>query len=488
MEACALNSGRMSVRSGITAALAAGVSLGAGAPLGREGPAVHIGASVSAWLAERLGLDRNQSLALLGCGAAAAVTVSFNTPIAAVIFALEVIVGYYTLRVFAPVVIAAMVAVVVRHALFHEDTAFTLPDYVMASLWELLPFALLGVCGALVARLVIAIVAATQWSWQRLDTPLWLRPTVAGLFIGLLALPMPLLLSVGTEGIAQAYQGQLATSLLLSLLIAKILAVGIAMGSGFAGGVFSPAVYIGAMLGGASWLLTAWLPWSVSEQGVYAIVGTAAVASAMLGAPISTMLIVFELTHNYQITLGVMTAAAFASTVMQLGPHSSFFRWQLARRNVNLTAGRDLSLLMTHRVGSLVSSRYLKVGINIGVAELERRMGREHQRIALFVDDEGRFHGSIGIGELVSHAIEHDPEGPAIAAARPADYRVLRSTNIVTALQSMAENQADYVPAIDDDSEGDTPPAVAGVILKNDLLTEHYNVMKRARQHEFGIT
>ena len=152
MEASAMRAGRMDVRSGGIVALATWVSLGSGAPLGREGPAVHIGASLSAWLAEHLGLDRSQSIALLGCAAAAAVTASFNTPIAGVLFALEVIVGYYSLRVFTPVVVAAMGAVIVRRSVYGSGPEFILPDYSIGSFWELLAFAALGLVAALVVQ------------------------------------------------------------------------------------------------------------------------------------------------------------------------------------------------------------------------------------------------------------------------------------------------------------------------------------------------
>jgi len=187
MEACALNGARMPTRSGIAAALAAAVSLGAGAPLGREGPAVHIGASISAWLATRLGLDHKQSLALLGCGAAAAVAVSFNAPVAAVIFALEVIVGYYTLRVFAPVVIAAMLAMVVRNSFLADAPMFTLPPYSLNSFWELLPIAFLGIVGAFCARALIVLTGGVSDGFERVGIPRWLRPAVAGAMIGVTA-------------------------------------------------------------------------------------------------------------------------------------------------------------------------------------------------------------------------------------------------------------------------------------------------------------
>jgi len=192
MEACAFNSGRMGVRSGVMAAIAAAVSLGSGAPLGREGPAVHIGASISAWFAEHLGLDRSQTLALLGCGAAAAVTTSFNAPIAGVIFALEVVVGYYTLRVFAPVVIASLAAVAVHGYFFGSAPLFELEPMQPHSLFELPLFALLGVLAGLMVTLFIYSLEALRSGWERSALPLWSRPAVAGLIIGIIAIQQKL--------------------------------------------------------------------------------------------------------------------------------------------------------------------------------------------------------------------------------------------------------------------------------------------------------
>jgi len=486
MEACAMNSARMSVRSGIGAAIAAALSIGVGAPLGREGPAVHIGSSISAWIAEKLGLDRRQSLALLGCGAAAAVAVSFATPIAAVIFALEVIVGYYTLRVFAPIVIATMVAVVVRELFIGGESLFYLPDYTLSSPWELILFALLGILGAGASWLVIRLVVVCQKGWEVVGLPRWIRPAIAGCLLGIVAVELPLILSVGTEAISQALRGEMPTDMLLALLLFKVLLVGVAIGSGFAGGVFSPALYIGALLGGAFWLLASMTGLTLAQQGVYAVVGTAAVASAMLGAPISTILIVFELTRNYDITLGVMTAAAFASTTMSLTGHGSFFRWQLAQRAVNISAGRDISLLMMHRVEHLLNQRFTSVSPESTVGELESKMGVQRQRLAMIVDEEGVFYGSLTLPLVVAHAMEEGLDHPATAAAIDADFSASASMNIVTAVQRMAEQQVEYLPVVDDtDSER---PLLLGVVNKSDLLAEHYDVIKREREAEFGVT
>lgn len=486
MEACALNSARMTVRSGLGGALAAALSLGVGAPLGREGPAVHIGASISAWLAEKFGLDHKDSLALLGCGAAAAVAFSFNTPIAAVIFALEVIVGYFTLRVFAPVVIAAMAAMVVREYFMGSHAMFPVMPHSIESQWELVLFALLGVCGALLAKSLLILTAGFQTLWTWSKVPRWSHAAIAGALFGMLAVPLPYILGIGFEGTLLALSGVLDSDLLFYLLVAKLVVVCLALSSGFAGGVFGPAIFLGSMLGGLFWVIASHLGVTLSEQGVYATIGMAAVASAVLGAPISTVLIVFELTRDYGITLGVMTAAAFASTVMQSGKHGSFFRWQLARRNVNLTRGRDISLLMTHRVELLISNEFLVAKPNITTGKLESAMGLKRQRLAVLVDENDQFLGSVSLSSLISHAIDNGMDSPAIDASFGTSYSITAMTNIVTAVQTMAEKKLEFVPVVETD--GDDKIILLGVVTKSDLLAEHYDVVKRAREEEFGIT
>jgi len=487
MEACAMNSARMPTRSDVFAALAAAVSLGSGAPLGREGPAVHIGASMSAWMAERLQLDRSQSLALLGCGAAAAVTVSFNAPVAAVIFALEVIVGYYTLRVFA--------------------------DYALGDFWELPIFAIIGALGAGVVYLVIGVAHTSRAGWERVSIPQWLRPMFAGAVFGIVALQLPMVLSVGFEATDTALRSAMPMDLVVPLLVAKLVLVGLAIGSGCAGGVFSPAVFLGALLGVTVWLLMQWL-------GPAAL----AVASAMLGAPISTVLIVFEMTRDYDITVAVMVAAAVATTVMQSGPWGSFFRWQLATRSVNITTGRDISLLMTHQVKDLISDRYTTAPISEGVLPLQAQLGRERCRVALLLDENKQFVGSVSLAALLAHWHAQDdinvdkiseaksnkikkkklrkkddaaeagsqselaevPVHPLLACMAPRDVAINSSTNIVNALNLMADRQLDYLPVVDNLASDE--PLIQGIIMKSDLLSAHYDVVKQARQDEFGIT
>ncbi len=484
IEASAMRSGRMDVRSGGIAALAVWVSLGSGAPLGREGPAVHIGASLTAWLAELLGLDRTQSMTLLGCAAAAAVTASFNTPIAGVLFALEVILGYYALRVFAPVVVAAMGAIIVRQSVYGSGAEFSLPDYVIGSFWELLVFALLGLLAALMVQLFIYSVMGVQWFWEKSHVPMWARPALAGVLIGGLALIVPLSLGVGYEGTSMALNEELPIALMMGLLIAKLVGGSAALGSGFAGGVFSPSLFMGAMLGGVVWFVVdTFVPLAVSSQGVYSVVGMAAFASAMLGAPISTLLIVFELTVDYDLVIAVMLASAMASTFMQVMPHGSFFRWQLYKRGINLQTGKEYSLLRTRNIDDLICQNYIRVSPDLSVAEVEEAMCAGNRYIAIINNQKGEFEGSFSTDDVIVCGASAGREVNCEFAKNSANYSIPKSTSLIAALQKLNELESTYAPVvrtIDDMVE------VVGVVFKIDVVNAMYDMMRQARSDETG--
>jgi len=304
----------------------------------------------------------------------------------------------------------------------------------------------------LLAKSLLAITGGFErvWQWSRL--PRWSHPAVAGLLFGALAVPLPYILGIGFEGTLLALNGALESNLLFYLLVAKLVVVCLAISAGFAGGVFGPAIFLGSMLGGLFWVLASSVGLSLSDQGVYATIGM----------------------------------AAFASSVMQTGEHGSFFRWQLARRNINISGGRDISLLMTHRVEQLISSDYVVAEPHMTIGELESLMGVERQRLAIFIDEDSQFAGSVSLSLLIAHAIEHGMDKPAIEASIDVDYSITDMTNIVTAVQKMAERELEFIPVVS--SETTARSELLGVVTKSDVLAEHYDVVKRAREEEFGVT
>ena len=351
IEAGALHRGDMSLRTGLVSALASAISLGAGASAGREGPAVHLGASVAAFLDRKFLLKPAAKRVLLASGAAAAVSASFNAPIAGVLFAHEVILGHFALSAFVPTVLAAVSATLITRIWLGDFPAFILSEQNIASYWEFPAFALLGIVCGLVAVCFQLTVITADWTARNITIPLWLRPVVGGLAVGCMALAVPEVLGVGYEATSQALREAYGLGWLILLLVAKTVATAITLASRFGGGIFSPSLYIGAMAGGAFGIIAgSAVPAYASNYGVYSLLGMGAVAGAVLGAPISTAVIVFELTGGYELTIAILLSVSIASMVMQGLLGKSFFKWQLSQRGVFLGEGSHLRIVRTWTV------------------------------------------------------------------------------------------------------------------------------------------
>lgn len=340
IEAQAVGGSRIPLRRGLVSAVAAAVSLGSGASAGREGPVVHLGASFASALCARFRLPAGGRRTILACGVAGAVAASFNVPIAGALFAHEVILGHYALSAFVPIVISSVGASVVSRLYFGNFPAFTIPAYHIASLWEFPAFALLGLTCALVAILFQFAIIGTDWVARKLPLKLWQRPVVGGFLVGAIALFFPQVLGVGYEATDMALKQQLPLMMLLGLIVAKTAATAITLASRFGGGVFSPSLYLGAMTGGAfGYIAATAFPETASTDGLYAILGMGAVAAAVLGAPISTTMIVFELTGGLALSIALLLTVSVASATTQLIHGRSYFHWQLAMRGLFLREG-----------------------------------------------------------------------------------------------------------------------------------------------------
>ncbi|MFK7903368.1 MAG: chloride channel protein, partial [Nitratireductor sp.] len=339
----------------INSAIITVISLGSGASAGREGPVVHLGAVISNFVGQRFKLPAWGAKTLLACGVAAAVSASFNARIAGVLFAHEVILGHYAKRAFIPIVIASVSSTILTRLYFGDVVAFTIPAYEITSLWEFPAFALLGVICALVAILFQFSIFSTDYLSRNVRIPLFLRPAIGGVLIGAIALYFPQVLGVGYEATDLALKGQLPIATLLALLIAKTAATAITVASRFGGGVFSPALYLGAMAGGAFGLISAqFVPEMASSQGLYAILGMGAVAAVMLGAPISTTMIVFELTGGYTLSIALLLTVSIAHGINNAIHAHSYFEWQLEQRGLFIKDGPHRSVLRYSQVKDFI--------------------------------------------------------------------------------------------------------------------------------------
>ena len=360
IEGAALANGRVEQRAGWASAAASMITLGTGGSTGREGPVVHLAAMISSRVSDWIKADGVTGRDLLGCAVAAAVSASFNAPIAGAIFALEVVLRHFAVHAFAPIVIASVAGTVINRLVFGDVTEFSLgTDGALEFYVELPAFLILGLLCGLIA---VAFMRACFWAddmgnlAQRLSgIPRWLRPAVAGAMLGALAIFFPHIIGVGYETTSAALTGNLLLHEAIVFAVLKTLAVAITVGGRMGGGVFSPSLMVGALSGLAFGVVaTGIFPEVSGSETLYALAGMGAVAAAVLGAPISTTLIVFELTGDWQTGLAVMVAVSMSTAVSTRLVDRSFFLTQLERRNIHLAAGPQAYLLSMFRVGKVM--------------------------------------------------------------------------------------------------------------------------------------
>lgn len=344
IHAAALRDGRVNRREGLASAAASLITLSSGGSTGREGPVVHLAAAIASWISDRLRVHGVLARDVLGCGVAAAVSASFNAPIAGTLFALEVVLRHYAVHAFGPIVLAAVMGTVVSRLHMGNVTEFTLPAHNLVFYAEIPAFMLLGMVCGLAAVVMIRTILIGEGAADRvqrfLRLPPMLRPALSGAGLGLMAIYFPHIIGVGYETTSLALTLSLGFWTCVMLAAVKVVAVALTFAGRMGGGVFSPALMLGALTGAAfGHVATAIIPSAVDSGGLYALAGMGAVSAAVLGAPISTTLIVFEMTGDYQTAIAVMIAVSLATVVAHRFVPKSFFLMQLARNGVSLTTG-----------------------------------------------------------------------------------------------------------------------------------------------------
>ena len=344
IAASALRDARVDKKEGLASAAASLITLSTGGSTGREGPVVHLAAVVSTFLSNRINLTGVSARDILGCAVASAVSASFNAPIAGALFALEVVLRHYAPRAFAPIVVASVAGAVISRLHMGEITEFVLPPKTVEFYEEIPAFMLLGViCGLVAATLMRALFFAEDVAntiQKRTGIPALARPAIAGGILGLIAIWFPHVIGVGYETTSRALTGELTLQAAILFAGVKAFAVAVTFAGRMGGGVFSPALMVGALTGLAfGHIAISLFPEVSGSYGLYALAGMGAVAAAVLGAPVSTTLIVFELTGDYQTAIAVMIAVSLATVTAQRFVFRSFFLSQLMRAGINLAEG-----------------------------------------------------------------------------------------------------------------------------------------------------
>jgi len=471
--------GAMPVKAGVVSALAAGISLSAGASVGQYGPLAHIGAAVGSWLSGVFGNSRYLGTIGIGCGAAAAIATAFNAPIAGLVFAHEVILRHYSLRAFAPISVAATLGYLVANFAFDRQPLFRIEKFAIVSPYEFLGFILIGAAGAVLATIFMKTVLYAAKLAKSLALPAPLKPALAGLMVGIIALQIPEVLGIGKEVLRFAIIENTFTAYeLIIILIAKLILTAMCLGFGFAGGIFSPSLLIGILFGTlAGYGVDAVFFDQRSHIALYAICGMVAVTSPVIGAPLTTILIVFELTRNYDLATAAMVSVAFANLVGYRIFGRSLFDIQLHMRNFDLSLGRDKVIIERRKVGDFVSDRYTRVAAGTSLQSVRDSLLQTGRTVAYTVDHQGLYLGTLAINQLMNPGVQD------LAIARVEEYSspepliLSPDDSLWHAMVKLEDFVGESIPVVD---EG----RLIGVVFEASIVRAYLKALNEIRSEE----
>lgn len=464
------------VRSGLASTVAALISLGSGASVGQYGPLVYLGA-VLGTLAGRLRLKlRHQRSIAIACGVAAAISTAFNAPIAGLVFAHEVILRHYSLRAFAPVTVAAATGYIIANVVFDRPVLFLVNFTRVEHSYEYLLFAVEGVlCAGLAWVFVVLMTFSANLGRRYIAFP-WARPAVAGLVVGIVALWIPEILGIGQETLRFAtIEGAFGIAELTLIVTAKLALTALCLGFGFVGGVFSPALLIGILFGALYGMVLPYLiPVPYSGLVVYAICGMMALASSVIGAPLTTILIVFELTRNYDLTIAAMVAVVFANVISYRAIGRSVFDLELRARGFDLSLGRDKAILGARRIRDYLSSSFTTANGSETVGAVRQRLMHEDRSEAMIVDNNGVLLGVVRLPGI----IDSPTETPVAQLATRASTLFDDNTSVWQSMEMLRGFLGEAVPLVSNDGK------LRGVVPEEAVIRAYLEIVHELREEE----
>ncbi len=374
MEAVALHGGIIRPRTVALRTIAAAVTIGSGGSVGREAPIAQIGAAAGSAVGQFLRVSGARMRSLVGCGAAGGIAAVFNAPMGGVFFALEVLLGDFSAQIFAPIVISSVVATAVSRAVLGNVLIFRVPAFILQSLPQILWCAVLGAVCGLCAFLFIRMLHLAESKFSASRIPVWLRAAAGGCATGLIAVRFPQVLGTDTLALDQALQGSLPWLLLLAIAVLKIVATSSSLGSGGSGGVLGPAIFIGGMIGALGGTVAVSLfPRIAGTVGGYTLVGMAAFLAPVVGAPITSILILFEITGDYAIILPLLVAVISAMLVFGRFSRFSLYTLSLHNKGIDLITGREEGVLKNLHVRDVMQRELHTISPSATFSELSAR-------------------------------------------------------------------------------------------------------------------
>ena len=477
--------GRIRPRVAIVKAMGSAISIGSGGSVGREGPIVQIGSSIGSTVGQVAGLGASEVRIMVAAGAGAAIGGTFSAPIAGVLFAMEVILGGFASRSFGLVVVSSVAATAVVQSALGTEPSFSLVEqFTLVSNWEFGLYLGLGVITGIVALVYVWMVYQTEERFELWAIPFWAKALLGGLAVGVIgAFGSPHIFGIGHEGVELALVGALGVGTMAMLVILKMLATSITLGAGGSGGVFAPALFIGAMTGGVFGSVMGGLfPTVTASPGAYALVGAAAVFGAAAHAPMTAIVILFEMTDNYRIILPLMLAVVLAQIIASRLNPDSIYSIKLRRLGGFRPSEGEMGTLDILLVADAMDEEVRSVPESMSLDQLAELVRDKRGRSWVVLDEEERLAGIVALADLERSIVAGGSEKTVGDVMTTAVETTFPAETLRNAFARFSALGAYQMPVVDPEDRS----RVVGVLKRaemiwafKELADEHQRLLKR---------
>jgi CIC family chloride channel protein len=480
MQAILLKGGHIRPRVAVIKAVASAISIGTGGSVGREGPIIQIGSSLGSTVGQIVKIPTRKLKTLVGCGAAAGIAAAFNAPIAGALFAVEIILMDFAVAQFSPIVISSVMATVISHSFQGNFAAFRVTGYQLVSPYEIGFYFALGALAGLVSFLFIkTLYFLEDFFDNKFKCPEYLNPVVGGLTIGIIGLYFPQIMGVGYDSINDALHGNMVWYFALSLIFVKILATSLTLGSGGSGGIFAPSLFMGAMLGSFfGSFIHQYLPNMTASPGAYALVAMGGLVAGTTRAPITAIIIVFELTKDYNIVLPLMVTCIISMIVSSKLSRESIYTLKLVLRNIKIKEGTEINIMESIYVKEVYTANFDSLRVTDNFAQVINALIRGRGPEFPVLDQQDHIRGIISINDIKDYLYERDALKNLLIAgdiARPNPGKLTPDDNCQTALDKMREYDTEGLAVVSSESS----ERILGMVWLKDIQDAYQKEIER---------
>ncbi|MCZ6702057.1 MAG: chloride channel protein, partial [Ignavibacteria bacterium] len=480
MQAILLKGGVIRGRVAFVKTIASAITIGTGGSVGREGPIIQIGSSIGSIIGQFFRVPSRRLKTLVACGAAAGIAAAFNAPIAGALFAVEIILMDFAVAQFSPIVISSVMATVISRGFEGDFAAFIVPKYELISPYEIGFYFILGALSGVVSYLFIkALYFSEDYFDSKLKFPNYLKPVLGGLGVGIIALTFPQIMGVGYDTINNALFGNMIWYIALALVFIKILATSLTLGSGGSGGIFAPSLFMGAMLGyffGS--FVHQYFPDITASPGAYALVAMGGLVAGTTRAPITAIIIVFELTNDYHIILPLMITCIISTILSARFSRESIYTLKLLLRNIGIKEGVETNVMDSIDVKDIYSTDFESINAKDNFSQVVNKVisGKEFDFPVLTED--GRILGIISLHDIKDYLFEKDSLQNLLIAGDIASTNfdtITPNDNCGTAMDKLRYSRYEGLPVV----EKNGSDKIIGFIHRKEILDAYHKAIER---------